>query len=246
MNYYYDEGFSYIEVGDSDELWENRKFSEIRRAYSHIFRLMREFYIQNRLYIIFGNHDIVKKNKHFKEKNLYYYYDEGKKKYEKLFENIEIHEGLILRYKDKDIDKKIFIAHGHQGDLINDHFWWVARFLVRYVWKPLEMNFGFKNPTSPAKNFRKKRCIKKNISEWVKENNQMTIIGHTHRPMFPEIGGTLYFNTGSCIHPSSITGIEIQNGEIALVKWSYEKENSELLDVQREIIAGPVKLQAYF
>ena len=27
------------------------------------------------------------------------------------------------------------------------------------------------------------------------------------------------FNDGSCVHPRSITGIEIQNGSIALVKW---------------------------
>ena len=28
-----------------------------------------------------------------------------------------------------------------------------------------------------------------------------------------------FFNDGSCVHPRSITGIEIENGEISLIKW---------------------------
>lgn len=244
LNYYYNRGFSYIEIGDSDELWENRKFSEIRQSYSHIFWLMRKFHIKKRLYLIFGNHDMVKKNKDFVEKNLYYYYDDLKKKHEKLFENIQVHEGLILRHKAT--DNKIFIVHGHQGDLFNDYLWWFNRFLVRYIWNPFELFLGFKDFTSPAKNFKKKRIIERKISHWVKENNQMIITGHTHRPMFPKVGETLYFNSGSCVHPRCITGIEIQNGEIALIKWCVKTNDSRVLYVDRDIIAGPMKLQAYF
>jgi len=38
---YLDEGFAYFELGDGDELWENRYFADIRRAHSHVFWLMR-------------------------------------------------------------------------------------------------------------------------------------------------------------------------------------------------------------
>lgn len=243
LNYYFNTGFTYIEIGDGDELWENRKFSEIRQAHSDVFELLHKFFNNNRLYLIFGNHDMVKKNKKYVKENLYYYYDENKEKYEPLFENIECHEGLILRYFD---DKKIFIVHGHQGDLLNDKLWRIARFLCRYIWRPLELYLGSKDLTSPAKNYKKKEAIEKTIMNWANHNNQMIIAGHTHRPMFPNVEDSLYFNTGSCVHPRCITGIEIENGEITLVKWCIKANNNDVLYVVRETISEPQKLQSFF
>lgn len=244
LNHYFNNGFTYIEIGDSDELWENRNFSTIRSSHSHIFELMRKFYLRNRLYMIWGNHDIVKKKKRFVEKNLYSYYDDQKDSQEPLFENIEVHEGLILEYKEK--GNSIFLVHGHQGDLMNDYFWWLTRFLVRYVWRPLELYLGFNEPTSPAKNFRRKRATEKRILKWVKAKKQMLIAGHTHRPTLPDVGQPLYFNDGSCVHPRGITGIEIENGKITLVKWGIRSKDSGILFVGREIISGPQRLEAYF
>ena len=48
----------------------------------------------------------------------------------------------------------------------------------------------------------------------------MIIAGHTHRPHFPQPGNPPYFNDGSCVHPYSITTIEINSGEISIIKWS--------------------------
>ncbi|MCY6369298.1 metallophosphoesterase [Clostridium ganghwense] len=244
LNYYYEHDFTYIEIGDGDELWENRKFSEIRQTHSPIFWLMSKFYNDKRLYMIWGNHDIVKKNKKYVQKNLYYYYDERKEKYKPLFDKIEVYEGLILKYLST--KNKIFIVHGHQGDLINDQLWRLSRFLIRYIWRPLTLHLGVKDPTSPAKNYKKKKITEKNIIKWVKANNQMVIAGHTHRPMFPDVGEPPYFNDGSCVHPRCITGIEIQNGKIMLVKWSVKTKNDGTLYVEREIISGPKKLQSFF
>ncbi|MCT4564787.1 MAG: metallophosphoesterase family protein [Maledivibacter sp.] len=244
LNYYYNAGFTYIELGDGDELWENRRFTEIRKSHSHIFDILKKFHANNRLHMIYGNHDMVKKNKSYVKKNLYHYYDEREKRIEPLFKNIEIHEGLVLRYKDT--ENKIFVVHGHQGDLLNDYLWWLTRFLVRYVWRPLELYLGYKDPTSPAKNFKKKKDTEKKILEWVKENNQMIIAGHTHRPMFPKFNNNLYFNDGSCVHPRCITGIEIEDGKIALVKWNIKANAKGILYVGREIISGPRKLDYYF
>lgn len=244
LNYYYNQGFTYIEIGDGDELWENRKFSEIRDAHSNVFWLMRKFYIKNRFYMIMGNHDMVKKYKWFVKKNLFSYYNEQKDIYEPLFDNIEVHEGLILRYADT--ENKIFVVHGHQGDLLNDHLWMLARFLIRYIWRPLELYFGFKDPTSAAKDYKKKKSTERNIIRWIKYNNQMIIAGHTHRPMFPDVGECPYFNSGSCIHPRCITGIEIENGEIILIKWTIKTKVDGTLYVAREIIAGPQKIELFF
>ncbi|GAA4946755.1 hypothetical protein GCM10023314_20050 [Algibacter agarivorans] len=55
--------------------------------------------------------------------------------------------------------------------------------------------------------------------KWIsKNNNLMTIIGHTYRPHFPELRDIAFFNDGSCVHPRSITGTEIENSKISLIK----------------------------
>ncbi|MBU0497405.1 MAG: serine/threonine protein phosphatase, partial [Candidatus Thermoplasmatota archaeon] len=55
LNYYFDQGFTYVELGDGDELWENKNFSEIREAHSHVFWLLHKFYDAKRFYLLFGN-----------------------------------------------------------------------------------------------------------------------------------------------------------------------------------------------
>lgn len=240
---YYNEGYTYIEIGDGDELWENRNFAEIRQFHSHIFDLLSKFHTKDRLYLIYGNHDVVKRNRKFVEDNLYYYYDDRRRKKVPLFKNIVCHEGLILNYSNIG---KIFVTHGHQVDFFNDRLWWFGRFLVRYIWKPVELYLGFKDRTSPAKNYKKKNLIEKKLVRWSKYNNQMLIAGHTHRPRFPDTNSIPYFNTGSCVHPRSITGIEIENGEITLVKWSVKTKQSGVLYVAKEILVGPKNLYMFF
>lgn len=60
---YYQKGFTYVEVGDGDELWQHRRFQDIRRAHSNVFDLMHRFHRHDRLHILVGNHDI-QKNQH--------------------------------------------------------------------------------------------------------------------------------------------------------------------------------------
>ncbi len=242
LNHYYNEGFTYIEIGDGDELWENRRFEDIRKAHSHIFWLMSEFHKENRLHLIWGNHDIERKDPKKVEETLYRYYDDRKERYEPLFDGIEVHEGLVLRHTGT--DNRIFLVHGHQGDLIDDRLWWLGRFFVRNLWKHLQL-LGVNDPTSPAKNFEKRRKVEKEIIEWIKAKDQIVICGHTHRSMFPDEGEPPYFNTGSCVHPRCITGIEIQNEEIVLIKWWVKPKDDGALYVEREVLEGPKKLQSF-
>ena len=65
LEYYYQNGYTYIELGDGDELWENRCIGVILRTYSRLFRLLGQFQRENRLFLIYGNHDIVKRRKSF-------------------------------------------------------------------------------------------------------------------------------------------------------------------------------------
>jgi predicted phosphodiesterase len=239
IKYYYNNGFTYIDLGDSDELWKNKKFSDISSIYADIFSLLHNFYIEDRFYMIYGNHDIVKRHPAFAKKYLDKYYDSHTDSYEPLFENIKVHEGLILRHTET--QTKIFLIHGHQGDLLNDIFWRLGRFFTRYVWRRLEF-FGHKDPTSAAKNYAKKRKVEKKILEWVSVNKQIIIAGHTHRPTCPPKEELPYFNDGSCVHPNCITCIEIVNSEITLVKWDIKTRHDRTVYIDREPIAVPRKI----
>ena len=57
LQYYNRRNFIYIELGDGDELWENRNLQEIVRIHSNQFWIMGEFYKSQRFYMLYGNHD---------------------------------------------------------------------------------------------------------------------------------------------------------------------------------------------
>lgn len=232
LNYYNNRNYTYIEIGDGDELWENCGLCDIMQAHSDVFGLLSKFYYENRLYFIFGNHDMVKKIDRYVLSNLSHY-----------FKDIKLHEGIVLNHKIT--QDKILLIHGHQVDYLNDRLWKLSRFLVRYLWKPLE-SFGINDPTSTAKNYAKKEAVGKKLTQWVESTGIMVIAGHTHKPTFPEIGELPYFNDGSCVHPRSITAIEIQQGSILLVKWSVKAKDDGTLFVGRDVLGGPRNLRDYF
>jgi UDP-2,3-diacylglucosamine pyrophosphatase LpxH len=242
LSHYYQNNFTYIELGDGDELWKFKKMADIVSFHKETFLLLQKFYQEGRLYFIYGNHDMEKCRDKFVQKCLNRFYDAQAKESVPLFENMEIHEGLILQYKD--YAKKILLIHGHQGSILDYTFWGLRRFLVRHIWKKLEI-LGFNDPTSTAKNYRKKESIEKSLTEWVTRENQMLITGHTHRPMLPRVGRPPYFNSGSCVHPHSITGLEISEGKITLVKWSIKTKADGTLYIGRDILAGPRELHEY-
>jgi UDP-2,3-diacylglucosamine pyrophosphatase LpxH len=239
LTYYYENSYSYIELGDGDELWENKRLSDIIRVHSNVFWLLSKFYKRKKLYFIYGNHDMVKKNHKYVKKHMYKYFDERQKKDLPLFENIKVHEGLILRHKVNNY--KIFLIHGHQVELLNNELWKITRFLVRYLWRPLNF-FGLNDPTKTADSYHRKHAVEKKLIEWIEKENQMLIAGHTHRPMFPKEGEPLYFNTGSTVHPRCITGIEINHGQIQLVKWYINTKRDGTLFIDRKVLVGPAKL----
>jgi len=54
LQYYNRRNFIYIELGDGDELWENRDLREIIRIHSNQFWMMSEFYRDCRFYMLYG------------------------------------------------------------------------------------------------------------------------------------------------------------------------------------------------
>lgn len=67
-----------------------------------------------------------------------------------------------------------------------------------------------------------------------KNNDIYLLAGHSHRPRLLE--GELYINAGSCVHPMSITAIEIENMQISLVKWFMGTRQDRSLFVEREVL----------
>lgn len=243
LKQYYKEGFSYIELGDGDELWEHIHFEPIFEAHKNVYKLLREFHLDQRLHMIWGNHDMVYKDPEYVQEHLSTYFEPIDAKDKELFSGITYHESIILKHRTT--GQEIFLLHGHQADTWNYTFWRVGRFLVRILWKPLQV-WGIADPTSPAKNYKELIRVEKRIKKWILEHKLLiTVMGHTHRPRFPEPGDIPLFNDGSCVHPRSITGIEIENGMICLIKWQIATKDDGTLQIVRILLEGPQKLADY-
>jgi predicted phosphodiesterase len=243
LNHYFDNNFTYCELGDGDELWENKSFKSIFRAHKNIYLLLAKFYSASRLNMIWGNHDMVYKNANYVAKHLATYRDPQTDNDLPLFPKLVYHEGIILQHSKT--KKEIFLTHGHQADWWNYLCWKWSRFLVRILWKPIQI-IGIADPTSPAKNHRELIKVERRIKDWItKNNNIMTIIGHTHRPRFPKTSELPLFNDGSCVHPRSITGIELVEGKISLIKWHTATKKDGTLQIVKTVLEGPNKIIDY-
>lgn len=241
LDYYYARGYTYIELGDGDELWENRCQAPIIQTHARAFDLLSRFYREGRLHMIYGNHDIVKRRKSYPSQCASYYCD-CERCEKPLFPDLEIPESLVLEHRHT--GQRLLLVHGHQGSLLNDALWPLARFLVRYFWGPLEL-IGFLAPVGGGRPRIKTEKVEKELCAFASSENQIVIAGHTHRPIFPQPGECPYFNDGSCVHPRCITGLEISNGQISLVKWSVGTHQDRSLFIEREVLGGPAPLAAY-
>jgi len=241
LHHYYQKGFTYIELGDGDEMWEVKNYKDIIYTHLDIFKLLKKFYNSKRLIMIYGNHDIVKKSPQVITKYFYKYYDKNLNKEIPLLYNLTVNESLILNY----YGYNIFLIHGHQVDLFNSLFWKLSRFLVQNFYRILE-KIDLKNFTSIAKNHQIDQITEKKLNKWSSKNHKMLITGHTHRAVLPQLGQSLYFNAGSCIHPNGITCLEIEKGNITLVRWKIQGNNNKTPSFERVVLAESERIINYF
>lgn len=242
LEYYYNNGYTYVEVGDGDELWEHSNFKHIRLAHDEVYTQLKKFFDEDRLIMLYGNHNIQLKYPDFVEKNYYKFYDDYNEEEIELFPGITIYEGVVFRHRDT--GQEILTVHGHQGDVLNDSFWYFNMLSVRYFWKFFH-SIGFINPASPVRNAEKIHKIERIYSHWIKRHKTMIICGHTHRPHFPKAKELPYFNDGSCVRASGIQGIEIENGEIMLIEWRIRTDSEGDLHIKRKVLRGPEPIERF-
>lgn len=242
---YFKNDYTYIELGDGIELWENKSFEPIYKAYEATFKLLDQFHQKNRLYLLWGNHDMEFRNPMMVEKMMRSVFTPKNIIIKQAYFDLEYSESLLLEIENS--NKNILAIHGHQADYMNYVHWKFNRFFVRYLWKYLQKWFGVNDPTSPAKNYKNLIKVEKRINQWIINNqHQMVICGHKHRPRFPDPGDIPLFNDGSCVYPQSIIGIEIVDLKISLIKWvDHFDERTQEKQIIKVILEGPTSLHKF-
>jgi len=264
LDYYEHHKFFYINLGDSEELWENL-FITIKKHNKTTFEKEKLFLKRKAFIKIFGNHDLYWDNDPLAPLNLRQIYGE----------KVKIYEGVILETKIKGRKLCIYMTHGHQGDLQSDGNWF-SKWFVSDIWAPFQAYLRI-NPNTPANNDQLKTDHNRMMYQWsAKRSNTLLITGHTHQPVFKSLthleklydelelekkngnkaaaadlekqitrrhskGDKVpnftaykptYFNSGCCcFDDGDITGIEIADGCIRLIKWRYkgQKESERLV-----------------
>lgn len=259
LEYYFHGGFTFINLGDCEELWENTPAAAVEKNRLTLLQEAR-FLAADRYYRIYGNHDL--EWKYLFPETVYLKPIFGNK--------LAVHEGLILTTTYNGQEYSFFLAHGHQGDRRSDgnafSMWFVAA-----IWTPIQ-RFLEISVDRLSDHFELVDRHNVMMYEWsATKQNLIFISGHTHKPVFasldhidrlshqlekakaagdaPQVariqraladrkleyaGKKLvktmakpsYFNSGCCCFADGdLTGIEIDNGFIRLVKWKPEGQS---------------------
>jgi len=214
--YYFKKGWHLILNGDIEEL-QKYSLDYIREKWAGLYRVFNLFARENRLYKIIGNHDELLL---LKRHGSYPY---------PLHTVVKINTGGVTA----------FVYHGHQLSRIYSRFNSLLGLSVKYILKPL----GIKNITaarSPHKRFE----IEKKAYAFSLKNHCLSIIGHTHRPLFESLGRFDYIKfeiERLCRDYPSSQGEDrarIENEVTALRKELGKLKRKEKRDVLRQSLYG--------
>jgi predicted phosphodiesterase len=227
LNYYQQNCFTYINLGDAEEVWKYKVVDVLPKNKAALFAEA-AFQHDNKYYRTFGNHDIIWKNKWDVKLLLSDYFKMP----------LTITEGIVLKTMVNEQPLTIFCTHGHQGDKLSDNNA-VSTWLVAHIWAPIQRYLQI-NINTPSKDDTLLNKHNKMMYQWSSSKKKLLLItGHTHKPVFAsgkysshpsnKITGVeallkpTYFNSGCCcFNDGDITGIELSEGFIRLVKWYDE------------------------
>ena len=92
LQYYYAKGFTYVELGDGDDMWEVKDYENIIEVHLEAFKQLKKFNNSGRLIMIYGNHDMVKKSPAVLEQYFYKYYNTITKQEEPMLDSLIVYE----------------------------------------------------------------------------------------------------------------------------------------------------------
>ncbi|WP_246484956.1 metallophosphoesterase [Chitinophaga qingshengii] len=254
LQYYYDHGYTLINLGDCEELWENTP-ARVMQYNADPLQAEARFLQRKRYFRIFGNHDLE-----------WHYLVPRRQFLRPLFgKKLRVYEGLALQTQYNGNAYRIFLAHGHQGDKRSDGNTF-SKWFVAAIWTPVQRWLDI-HPDTLSESFDLIDAHNIIMYEWSVQNPRTLFIsGHTHKPVFASLdhidrltkqlerataendttaitalqkelqqrqeeyaGKQLvktmayptYFNTGCCcFSDGDITGIEVADGFVRLIKWS--------------------------
>jgi len=175
LDYYNQNGFHFISLGDSEELWENT-LSGIKKHHKPSFEKENQFLHRNAFIKIFGNHDLHWANDPLAPLQLREIYGV----------DVPIYEGVVLETTVANKRMRIFCTHGHQGDKVSDGNWF-SKFFIAKIWAPLQ-SFLKINPNTPAYDATLKTEHNTLMYEWaIQQAGLLLVTGHTHQPVFESL-----------------------------------------------------------
>lgn len=175
LDYYFNEGYTFINMGDSEELWENMLLS-VKKHNQPSFQTEKKFFETERGIKLFGNHDLYWANDPFASFQL-----------QSIFgQKVPVYEGCILHTIAGGKELNIFITHGHQGDAQSDGNAF-SKWFVANIWAPLQSWLQV-NSNTPSASDELKTLHNQFMYEWsCSKENIILITGHTHQPVFESL-----------------------------------------------------------
>nr|WP_214448599.1 metallophosphoesterase [Flavihumibacter rivuli] len=172
LDYYNNRNFYYINLGDSEELWENL-LPSVLKYNKATFEMEKRFVDRNAYAKIYGNHDLFWGNDPLAPVVL-------KKMYGR---SIKVYTGAVLRASLPNGYIDVLCTHGHQGDAQSDGNAF-SKWFVSWIWGPLQ-SFLEINTNTPSCNNENKTLHNQFMYEWsAAQENVVLITGHTHQPVF--------------------------------------------------------------
>ena len=200
QDHYFDKNYKLFLNGDVEEL-QRYPLKKIVRYWTHVYELFAEFAKTDRLIKTIGNHDLELATL---EEQPY---------------DLKIHEGYRLGYQEDDI----FLFHGHQASKKYQQHNELVGFTLKYFANPL----GIKNYSvshSSVKQFK----IEKKLYHYSSKRNIISVIGHTHRPLF-----------------ESMDKMDRLKYKIDQLCREYTEEKGDRTSIEESIIAYKNELKKY-
>ena len=233
LKYYHENDFTFINLGDSEELWKYKPDQVLPKCIE-AFKAEGAFQQKKKYIKTFGNHDLLWKNKI--DVNIFL------KPYFLL--PLPVWEAVLLKLSINETLLSILLTHGHQGDKMSDNNR-LSTWLVAHIWTPFQRYLRI-NVNTPSTDEHLRNKHNRIMYDWSsRTKNMLLITGHTHQPVFasgrysdhvsndfekPDLHPVKpsYFNSGCCcFNDGDITGIEIADGFIRLIRWHNNAGHSE-------------------